>query len=107
MLWTTVNPDSVKLFTSTNKDSLPQKNAPCIIITTYAMACHGGKRSESSELMMDAIRKREWGLIILVRMYLFIALTMLTRPDLHQSCLAHPGRRTRCMWPLQRCSAKC
>ena len=67
VLWTTVNPDSVKLFTSTNKDSLPTKNVPCIIITTYAMACHGGRRSESSELMMAAIRQREWGLIILVR----------------------------------------
>ena len=44
--WTTISPSSVKLFTSGNKEPLPPLTEACIVITTYAMICHGGRRSE-------------------------------------------------------------
>ena len=48
LLWTNVSEKSVKLFTSGDKDKLPDSvNEACIVITTYSMMCHSGKRSES------------------------------------------------------------
>lgn len=37
----------------------------CIVISTYPMICHSGKRSADGQKMMDAISSREWGLIVL------------------------------------------
>lgn len=66
LLWTNVAEKSVKLFTSSDKDRLPSSNQEaCIVITTYSMMCHSGKRSESGEIMIQAIGSREWGLLIL------------------------------------------
>ena len=44
--WTTVSPSCIKLFTSGSKEPLPPPSEACIVITTYAMICHGGRRSE-------------------------------------------------------------
>ncbi len=55
----------MKLFTSTEKDTLPADNEGCIIITTYSMICKSGARSVSGELLIKAITSREWGLMIL------------------------------------------
>jgi DNA excision repair protein ERCC-3 len=55
----------VKLFTSNDKDTLPTENEACVIVTTYSMICHGGKRSVTGELLIKAISSREWGLMIL------------------------------------------
>ncbi len=67
--WTTVSEDCIKKFTSENKNKedreLPPKSKACIIITTYAMLCYGGRRSETAEIMLQSIKSREWGLIIL------------------------------------------
>ena len=69
--WTTIAKDSIKIFTSQNKDMLPPinrtgvKNQACICISTYSMMCHGGKRSASGEEMIRAIGEREWGCMIL------------------------------------------
>mmetsp|Transcript_19555 Transcript_19555/g.21213 ORF Transcript_19555/g.21213 Transcript_19555/m.21213 type:complete len:745 (-) Transcript_19555:2528-4762(-) len=65
LMWTTVAPKCVKLFTSTEKDTLPADNEGCIIITTYSMICKSGARSVSGELLIKAITSREWGLMIL------------------------------------------
>eukprot|EP00596_Hydrurales_sp_CCMP1899_P000532 CAMPEP_0119052400 /NCGR_PEP_ID=MMETSP1177-20130426/73711_1 /TAXON_ID=2985 /ORGANISM="Ochromonas sp, Strain CCMP1899" /LENGTH=530 /DNA_ID=CAMNT_0007031957 /DNA_START=3 /DNA_END=1593 /DNA_ORIENTATION=- len=46
-------------------DTLPSINEACIVITTYAMVCHGGRRSEAGAIMMKAVSGREWGLMIL------------------------------------------
>lgn len=34
-------------------------------ITTYTMIAFGGKRSEESARVMDQIRSREWGLLLM------------------------------------------
>jgi DNA excision repair protein ERCC-3 len=69
--WTTISKDSLKIFTSQNKDMLPPINRPgvknqaCVCISTYSMMCHNGKRSASGDEMIRAIGEREWGCMIL------------------------------------------
>lgn len=58
-------PDSVKLFTSAVKETLPPPSEACVVITTYSMICHGGRRSASGQMMIDAVGGREWGLMVL------------------------------------------
>lgn len=58
-------PNSVKLFTSGVKETLPPASEACVVITTYSMICHGGRRSESGKMMIEAVGGREWGLMIL------------------------------------------
>ena len=71
LLWTTVKEKDIRLFTREYKDILPalKPDNPtvggCIVVTTYSMMCHSGKRSESGEVMIKDIAAREWGLIIL------------------------------------------
>jgi DNA excision repair protein ERCC-3 len=60
-----VQPSSVKLFTSATKEVLPPPGEACIVVTTYSMVCHGGRRSASGEMMINSISGREWGLMIL------------------------------------------
>jgi DNA excision repair protein ERCC-3 len=55
----------VVAFTSSEKGVLPPRHEACIVISTYSMICHEGKRSQSGEIMIDAISQREWGLMIL------------------------------------------
>ena len=56
---------SIKKFTSGFKETLPPPSEACIVITTYAMVCHGGRRSDAGAVMMAAVGEREWGLMIL------------------------------------------
>eukprot|EP00606_Chrysophyceae_sp_TOSAG23-5_P000875 GSChrysophyteH2.ASY1.ANO1.976.1 assembled CDS len=68
--WTTVSKESIKLFTSGSEanDMLPpatQSNQAFIVISTYSMMCHAGKRSKTGEMMLNAVREREWGVMIL------------------------------------------
>lgn len=53
------------MFTSSSKDKLSPKGEACIVITTYSMICHGGRRSATGEQMIQEIGGREWGLMIL------------------------------------------
>ncbi len=55
----------VKLFTSGVKEKLPPKEEACIVITTYSMICHGGRRSLPGEQMIQSVKEREWGLMVL------------------------------------------
>jgi DNA excision repair protein ERCC-3 len=63
--WTNLQPSLIKLFTSSFKDDLPNSSQACVVITTYSMVCHGGKRSSRGEMMIQAVGSREWGLMIL------------------------------------------
>ena len=63
--WTNLQPSLIKLFTSSFKDDLPNASEACVVITTYSMVCHGGKRSSRGEMMIQAVGSREWGLMIL------------------------------------------
>lgn len=36
-----------------------------VVVTTYNMVAFGGKRSEDSEKIIEEIRNREWGLLLM------------------------------------------
>ena len=50
-------------FTSDQKEGLV--GASGVTITTYTMIAFSGKRSEESARVMDQIRSREWGLLLM------------------------------------------
>ena len=81
--WTTVSKESIKLFTSGSEanDMLPpasQSNEAFIVISTYSMMCHAGKRSKTGEMMLNAVREREWGVMILdeVSVYIYMSVSV-------------------------------
>lgn len=65
IMFTNVAESSVRMFTSTDKDSLPPPDKACIVITTYPMISRQGRRSGLGEAMIQSVRSREWGLMIL------------------------------------------
>ena len=50
-------------FTSDQKEGLTGVSG--VTITTYTMIAFSGKRSEESARVMDQIRSREWGLLLM------------------------------------------
>jgi len=62
-LWTNIPEDRIACFTSDSKE--PLHPGACLLITTYTMVSYGGKRSDKSAAVMDAIRGREWGLMLM------------------------------------------
>lgn len=62
LLWCNVDPSLIARFTSNMKDINPNAT---VIITTYAMFAHHGKRSAHAQQVMNYITEREWGLLIL------------------------------------------
>ena len=60
-LWTNLTDANIVRFTSQNKDEFPPSDEACVCVTTYNMVSAGGKRSEGSERILEAIRSREWG----------------------------------------------
>ena len=64
-LWTNLTDTHIVRFTSQNKDEFPPPDEACVCVTTYNMVSAGGKRSEGSERILEAIRSREWGCMLL------------------------------------------
>lgn len=62
-LWSTIRDDQICRFTSDSKESF-RGNAG-VVVTTYNMIAFGGKRSEESEKIIEEIRNREWGLLLM------------------------------------------
>ncbi|KMZ63041.1 hypothetical protein ZOSMA_42G00800, partial [Zostera marina] len=62
-LWSTIRDDQICRFTSDSKESF-RGNAG-VVVTTYNMVAFGGKRSEESEKIIEEIRNREWGLLLM------------------------------------------
>ena len=60
--WSTTDESMVRLFTSENKEKL---HDPCILITNYQMIAHTGRCSADTLAMMQLVKDREWGLMIL------------------------------------------
>eukprot|EP00484_Ammonia_sp_Unknown_P019995 CAMPEP_0197030694 /NCGR_PEP_ID=MMETSP1384-20130603/9872_1 /TAXON_ID=29189 /ORGANISM="Ammonia sp." /LENGTH=835 /DNA_ID=CAMNT_0042460091 /DNA_START=86 /DNA_END=2593 /DNA_ORIENTATION=+ len=52
-------------FSSQSKNKLPPKTKACILVTTYHMLGHSGRRSKEAQVVMDEITSREWGLLVL------------------------------------------
>ena len=62
-LWTNIPDSRISCFTSDKKDDIHSDS--CVLITTYTMVSFSGKRSAQSENVMNAIRGREWGLMLM------------------------------------------
>ncbi|MCL7038391.1 hypothetical protein MKW94_030913 [Papaver nudicaule] len=62
-LWSTIRDDEIFSFTSENKGTF-RGNAG-ILVATYGMIAYGRKRSEEAENIMEQIRNREWGLLLM------------------------------------------
>jgi DNA excision repair protein ERCC-3 len=69
MIWSTIRKDQISRFTSDNKEKF--KGMAGIVITTYNMVAFGGKRSEDSEKIIEEIRNREWGLLLMDEVMIF------------------------------------
>ena len=70
MQWTTLSSSAVRMFTAEYKDQLPPKNTACILLSTYTMISYSGKRAAEAVPIIEAIKEREWGLMILDEVHL-------------------------------------
>jgi DNA excision repair protein ERCC-3 len=61
--WTNIPNDRICVFTSDQKEPLHPE--ACVLVTTYTMISFSGRRSAASQLVMDAITGREWGLLLM------------------------------------------
>jgi DNA excision repair protein ERCC-3 len=65
-LWTNIPNENICVFTSDKKDDIPPESmGGCVLVTTYTMISYGGQRSDKSAEVMNAIRSREWGLLLM------------------------------------------
>ncbi|XP_019151624.1 PREDICTED: DNA repair helicase XPB1 isoform X1 [Ipomoea nil] len=62
-LWSTIREEQICRFTSDSKERF-HGNAG-VVVTTYNMVAFNGKRSEESEKIIEEIRNREWGLLLM------------------------------------------
>jgi len=62
-LWTNIPDDRISCFTSEKKEPLHPDG--CVLVTTYTMISYSGNRSDASKKVMDTIRAREWGLMLM------------------------------------------
>eukprot|EP00249_Psilotum_nudum_P022627 c28587_g1_i2 orf=196-1935(+) len=62
-LWSTIRDDQICRFTSDSKERF--RGNVGVVVTTYNMVAFGGKRSEESERIIEEIRNREWGLLLM------------------------------------------
>ncbi|XP_047308546.1 general transcription and DNA repair factor IIH helicase subunit XPB1-like [Impatiens glandulifera] len=62
-LWSTIKDEQICRFTSDSKERF-RGNAG-VVVTTYNMVAFSGKRSEESEKIIEEIRNREWGLLLM------------------------------------------
>ncbi|CEJ89941.1 Putative TFIIH complex helicase Ssl2 [[Torrubiella] hemipterigena] len=61
--WSNIKPEDITLFTADSKSTFAGDTG--IIVSTYAMMANGQGRSHDSQQMMDFLKDREWGLMIL------------------------------------------
>lgn len=61
--WSNVPESQVSVFTADEKQKF--SGAAGIVVSTYSMVANTGKRSHTSQKMMDFLESREWGFILL------------------------------------------
>ncbi|PWN30077.1 DNA repair helicase rad25 [Jaminaea rosea] len=61
--WSNVKEEMVSVFTADVKEKF--SSSAGIVISTYSMVANTGKRSHSSQKMMNFLESREWGFILL------------------------------------------
>jgi DNA excision repair protein ERCC-3 len=61
--WSNIKADSIAVFTSDHKEKF--KGDAGIVVSTYSMVANTRNRSHESQKMMDFLRSREWGFLLL------------------------------------------
>ncbi|KAG8529818.1 transcription factor TFIIH complex ERCC-3 subunit [Bacidia gigantensis] len=61
--WSNISPNDIAIFTSDHKEKFSRNTG--IIVSTYSMVTQTVRRSHDSAKMMDFMKSREWGLMIL------------------------------------------
>ncbi|ODV59882.1 TFIIH/NER complex ATPase/helicase subunit SSL2, partial [Ascoidea rubescens DSM 1968] len=61
--WSTINPESVAVFTSDNKEMFATESG--LIVSTYSMISKKSSRSHDAQKVIDFLKNREWGFLIL------------------------------------------
>lgn len=64
MHWANIPAKNISVFTSSTKDPIIEDEAS-LVITTYNMIAFSGQRSAAAQKILDVIKTREWGLVIL------------------------------------------
>ncbi|XP_071715451.1 general transcription and DNA repair factor IIH helicase/translocase subunit XPB1-like [Rutidosis leptorrhynchoides] len=62
-LWSNIRDEHICRFTSDNKERFCGNAG--VVVTTYNMVAFSGKRFEESEKIIEEIRNREWGLLLM------------------------------------------
>mmetsp|Transcript_1805 Transcript_1805/g.4604 ORF Transcript_1805/g.4604 Transcript_1805/m.4604 type:complete len:631 (-) Transcript_1805:282-2174(-) len=62
--WSNINPKKIKSFIAGQYSNL-ENGTSDIIVTTYSMISFGGQRAKLSASLLNEIKSREWGLVIL------------------------------------------
>ncbi|KAJ8614498.1 hypothetical protein CTAYLR_000761 [Chrysophaeum taylorii] len=73
LLWTTLDSRRISLFTADVKDDLHDDCG--ILITTYHMVSFGGTRAAAGERLIQQVKTREWGLMLLDEVHVVPAAT--------------------------------
>ena len=68
--WTTMSASCVRMFTAESKERLPPISEACILLSTYTMISYSGERAAEAKPIIESIRNREWGLMILDEVHL-------------------------------------
>ncbi|KAG0231864.1 DNA repair helicase RAD25 [Actinomortierella wolfii] len=63
LLWSNIKPHQIAMFTSDQKEKF--LGAAGIVISTYSMVANTRNRSHDSQKMMNFLRSREWGFLLL------------------------------------------
>ncbi|KFK22354.1 hypothetical protein AALP_AAs42226U000300 [Arabis alpina] len=71
-LWSNIRDDQICRFTSDSKERF--RGNVGIVVTTYNMVAFSGKRSDESEKMIEEMRNREWGLLLMDEVHVVPAL---------------------------------
>ncbi|KAK0548337.1 DNA repair helicase RAD25 [Tilletia horrida] len=61
--WSNIQDNQISVFTADHKQKFTGQSG--IVVSTYSMVANTGKRSHSSERMMNFLESREWGFILL------------------------------------------
>lgn len=61
--WSNINPEDITIFAADSKTRFAGNTG--IIVSTYAMVTNSRERSHDSKEMMDFLKSREWGLMLL------------------------------------------
>ncbi|ABW98142.1 rad25 (nucleomorph) [Hemiselmis andersenii] len=62
--WSNINPKKIKSFIAGQYSNL-ENGTSDIIVTTYSMISFGGQRAKLSASLLNEIKSREWGIVIL------------------------------------------